>query len=50
MLPRAVEASIPTKQAVPAAVGRRAFVLRESTSTGRHEIITEDIQKGMIAA
>ncbi len=50
MLPASVEASIPTKQAVPASVGLKALVPRESARTGTHETMTEDIQKGIIAA
>jgi hypothetical protein len=49
-LPIRVEASIATKQAVATRVGKKALVLRESASTGKHETITEDIQNGMIAA
>jgi len=50
MLPVSVEASIPTKQAIPAKVGRKALVPRESARTGRQETTTGDIQKGIIAA
>jgi hypothetical protein len=49
-LPIRVETSIPAKQAVPASAGRKALVPRESASTGRHETMTEDIQKGISAA
>ena len=50
MFPSKVETIIPIKQNVPARVERRAkgSRLRVSTSTGRDETTTDDIQNGMI--